>query len=336
MDPEIAQRYSEDILGEAERRYGIDADQIQLLDGFESYIFEFSRPDGNFILRLGHDLRRKKAHILSEVAWINYLADGGASVAKAIHSTRGELVEFIDDNQDGAFLATAFIRAPGTHPTKEQWNHRLFDAWGRLLGRIHTLSKEYIPANPEYKRYEWDSVENMKVSDWLSPTDEVIQRRFNELMDYLHCLGTDRENYGMIHQDAHAGNFFVDQDYRITLFDFDDCVYGWFIYDIAMVLFYALMGYENDPDFIEAFTINFLRGYFQENVINPIWFREIPFFLKLREIDLYAQIHFAFGGFNNINDRWCQNYVRGRKQRIEEEIPYINFNWELFAKHIKA
>ena len=43
----------------------------------------------------------------------------------------------------------------------------------------------------------------------------------------------------MIHQDAHLGNLFVDDNYTLTLFDFDDCVYGHFIYDIAMVLFYS-------------------------------------------------------------------------------------------------
>ena len=335
MDPEIVRRYSEEILGEVGKRYGIETDRLHLLDGFESYIFEFSRSDGNFILRLSHSLRRNRSDIQGEVEWINYLAEGGAGVAKAIQSIRGELVEFVDDNQDGAFLATAFIKAPGNHPTKAQWNPRLFDAWGRLVGQIHALSKTYVPSSEEYKRYEWNSAENMQVSEWLSPADEVVQRKFKELMDYLQCLEMNCESYGMIHQDAHAGNFFVDQNYRITLFDFDDCVYGWFIYDIAMVLFYALMGHENDPEYIKMFTENFLRGYYHQNFIDPLWFREVPYFLKLREIDLYAQIYFAFGGFDNINDAWCQNYIRGRKQRIEEEIPYIDFNWDLFTKQFQ-
>ncbi len=57
----------------------------------------------------------------------------------------------------------------------------------------------------------------------------------------------------MIHQDAHTGNLFVDDDYTMTLFDFDDCVYGHFIYDIAMVLFYiAGWGGEDIPGFTRA------------------------------------------------------------------------------------
>jgi Ser/Thr protein kinase RdoA (MazF antagonist) len=327
MDPKIVQRYREDILDEAKSRFEIDADKIQLLDGFESYIYEFSREDGVFILRISHSLRRQKVHILGEVDWINYLAAGGAGVARAVVSKNGELVEFIEDRQGGFFMATAFRKAPGGPPSKEYWNPRLFQAWGRLLGRIHALTKDYVPTKPEWKRYEWDSAENMMVEDWLPPTDLLIREKFQGLMTHLQSFPKGRESYGLIHQDAHAGNFFVDPDYKITLFDFDDCVYSWFIYDIAMVFFYGLMGHENDQEHIETFCRHFMTGYRRENELDPSWLAEIPHFLKLREIDLYAQIYFAFGGFENVDDAWCQNYLKDRKRKIEADIPYIDFDW---------
>jgi len=103
-------------------------------------------------------------------------------------------------------------------------------------------------------------------------------------------LPKDRAGYGLIHQDAHGGNFFI-KDGAITLFDFDDCMYGWFIYDIAMVLFYAALGKEDMAAFTKTFMGDFLQGYAQENMLDPPWLPEIPHFLKLREIDLYAIIH---------------------------------------------
>ena len=79
-----------------------------------------------------------------------------------------------------------------------------------------------------------------------------------------------------MHQDAHGGNFFVDEAGNITLFDFDDCVYGHFIYDIAMVLFYAVMSdfEQRTPEF----CVPFFRGYRSENHLDPIWLSEIPHF----------------------------------------------------------
>jgi Ser/Thr protein kinase RdoA (MazF antagonist) len=327
MDPEIAKRYNDDILLQTMERFDIPSGKIELLDGFESFIYTFSRDDGDFILRIGHSLRRTQELIQGEVDWINYLAAGGAGVAKAIKSKKGNLIETIDDQQGEFFMATAFAKAPGGPPTSNLYNQDLFQSWGRLLGRIHALTKDYQPADPAWKRGEWDSPSNMLVKEWLPPSEALILAEFRDLMNYLHTLPKDRESYGLIHQDAHAGNFYVDENYQITLFDFDDCVYSWFIYDIAMVLFYGLMGHENDPDYIEYFCRHFLKGYRHENHLDSKWLAEIPHFLKLREIDLYAQILFSFGGADHIDDPWCQRYMKGRKQRIENGLPTIQFNW---------
>jgi Ser/Thr protein kinase RdoA (MazF antagonist) len=327
MDPEIAKRFNDKILCETMDRFGIKPEKIKLLDGFESFIYYFSRDDGEFILRIGHSLRRTQELIQAEVDWINYLAAGGASVAKAVHSKNNQLVEYIDDNQGEHFLATAFVKAPGESPSGDMWNEVLFHAWGCLLGKIHALSKDYEPADPAWRRDEWDSPGNMLVEAWLSPLETVVLKKFQELMRYLRTLPKGPENYGLIHQDAHAGNFFVDENYKITLFDFDDCVYSWYIYDIAMVLFYGLMGHKDDPAHIQNFCRHFFQGYQQENNLDPKWLAEIPYFLKLREIDLYAQILFSFGGHELIDDPWCQYYMKGRKHRIEMGLPYIDFDW---------
>jgi len=334
MDPEIVKRYNDDIQFKTMERFDIAPEKIKLLDGFESYIYTFSREDGDFILRIGHSLRRTRELIQGEVDWINYLAAGGAGVAEAILSKNGILVEYIDDQQGEFFMATAFVKASGGPPSNELYNQDLFQSWGRLLGRIHALSKSYQPADPRWKREEWDSPGNMLVEAWLPPSDTMALAKFRELMGHLSTLPKDRESYGLIHQDAHAGNFFVDENYKITLFDFDDCVYSWFIYDIAMVLFYGLMGHEDDPAYIEHFCRHFLRGYRGENNLDPKWLAEIPHFLKLREIDLYAQILFSFGGADKIDDPWCQYYMKGRKQKIESGAPTIQFNWNSLSTNL--
>lgn len=96
MEKEIRNRFNETILAEARQRYGIAADQITLLDGFESFMYEYAQDGGAYILRLGHSRRRSPEMIRGEVDWINYLAAGGAGVARAVLSANGELVEEIN------------------------------------------------------------------------------------------------------------------------------------------------------------------------------------------------------------------------------------------------
>ncbi len=108
-------------------------------------------------------------------------------------------------------------------------------------------------------------------------------------------------------------------------------MYGWFIYDIAMVLFYAALGKEDMAAFTKTFMGDFLQGYAQENMLDPPWLPEIPHFLKLREIDLYAIIHRSFD-VENIDDPWCARYMAGCKEKIEENVPFIEFDWGTLVK----
>jgi Ser/Thr protein kinase RdoA (MazF antagonist) len=332
MDPKIAQRYNDSILHEAMGRFGIQENEIQLLDGFESFMYEFYRPgDGEFILRVGHSRRRNPEMIAGEVDWINYLAQGGANVSRAILSTKGNLVEPIDDGEGEQFLATAFIKARGGPSWEAELPPNFTEHYGSVLGRIHRLTKDYVPAQAAWRRPEWDSPGNLELADWLPASETVALQKFQDLMGFFEDLPKDRESYGLIHQDAHAGNFFVHEG-QITLFDFDDCVYGWFIYDIAMVFFYELMGHESDPAHIQKFTSAFLRGYSLENKLDPRWLAALPYFLKLREIDLYALIHRSFD-LDSL-DPWCARYMAGRKEKIENEVPYIEFDWDSLAEFL--
>jgi amicoumacin kinase len=294
MDPKIIKRYNDDILCEAMQRYGIRKNEIKLMDGFESFMYEFHRPqEGEFILRISHSRRRTPQMIAGEVDWINYLAQGGANVARAILSKQGKLVEAVDDGHGEQFLATAFIKARGGPSDETEWTAEFFRHYGQVIGRMHALTKDYTLSQPSWRREDWDAPGNLDIEKWMPASETIALQKFQELMSHLVTLPKDRDSYGLIHQDAHGGNFFVHEG-QITLFDFDDCVYSWFIYDIAMVLFYTAMFKGDMSAYTEMFMRDFLRGYSQENKLDPIWLVELPYFLKLREIDLYAMIHFSF------------------------------------------
>lgn len=327
MEFEIKSRYDDRILQEAMRRYDIAPDQITLLDGFESFMYAYSRNGDDYILRVGHSLRRTPDLIRGEVEWINHLAAGGAGAARGVHSQAGELVEVIDDGHGGQFLVTAFAKAPGHPPRDEDWTPALYEKYGRLLGRIHALSKEYTPSDPAIRRHEWDHPQNNDGLRWLPAGETILRAKFQQILDYLATLPRDAEGYGLIHQDAHSGNFFVTEDGQITLFDFDDCVYGWYVYDIAMVVFYMVTNHPDPSGLIKAFWPHFWAGYCAENTLDPRWLAEIPHFLKLREIDLYALQFRSFEDIEHIDHPWSARYMDGRKARIENDIPVVAFDF---------
>lgn len=333
MDPKIKAKFNETILQQAMQRYAIAPDQIQLLDGFESFIYGFTHDNHDYILRLGHSDRRSVALIHGEVDWLNYLADGGATVARAVLSQNGDLVEQIVDGQGGHWLATAFVKAPGRPPQKEDWTPDFAERYGRLLGKIHALSRHYRLTNPAWKRPEWDDPVMEDVQQHLPASEAVAAAQYQAVRTYLQSLPKTGDSYGMVHFDAHGGNFFVDETGRLTLFDFDDCGYCWFAYDIAMALFYRVTGRDDAEKLTSEFMPPFLRGYCQETSLDPYWLIQLPFFLKQREIDLYALIHRSFD-VEKLTDPWCLRFMHDRKRRIEQDVPYIDYDFATLARYL--
>jgi Ser/Thr protein kinase RdoA (MazF antagonist) len=327
MEERIKNRFSHEILSQALDLYHIDPDQIQVLDGFESFIYKFDSDDRQGILRISHSIRRSPELILGELDWIHYLFIKGASVARPLQSIKNNFVEKIDDKAGGSFLAAAFERAEGEPHRGDEWSDVLLFEYGKLLGLIHQLSQKYQPADPAWTRPAWDDPTMLDVEAFIPKGEVRILELYKELCQYLNELPQDEDSYGLIHQDAHRGNFFVNKQGRITLFDFDDCVYSWYINDIALVLFYAVMG-QDDPDrFIPKFLSGFLPGYFSHFSLDSAWFKEIPHFMKLREIDLYAVIHRSFD-VANLQDPWCRWYMNGRKEKLEAKLPYLDFDFQ--------
>ena len=122
-------------------------------------------------------------------------------------------------------------------------------------------------------------------------------------------------------------NFFVDEQGHITLFGFDDCVHGHFAYDVAMALFYAVTNREDAEEFAPQFWEPFWRGYCAENHLGAAWLEEIPHFMKLREIDLYAVLTRDYSPEDWAEDDWISTYMNGRLQRIEQGVPYISMTF---------
>ena len=124
------------------------------------------------------------------------------------------------------------------------WTPTLYETYGRLLGSMHALAKHYQPAELAWKRPEWDDDSMEFVERYLPASEAVAKKKYQALCDHLHSLPKDTTSYGLIHQDVDGNNFFVDEAGAITLFDFDECAYSWFINDIAIALFYIVMDAE--------------------------------------------------------------------------------------------
>jgi Ser/Thr protein kinase RdoA (MazF antagonist) len=323
MEQRIKKLFNTSILEAALDRFDVNRDDCTELDGFESFIFRVTRDERRYVLKISHGSRRSRDMILGEVDFINYLGDNGLMISRAIPSRDDALVEVLPARQ-GYFTAIMYEHAPGTFAQREDWNAALFVTMGLYLGKLHALSKTYAPV----KRLRPTIFEESGplLRDFIPRQDAVVRHKADEIMAHFHHLPQDGDGYGLIHVDFHRGNFFLHEG-AVWLFDFDDCQYSWFAHDIAMALFYALphdCSAEQDVADGHNFLSKFLSGYYQENELERNWLQEIPSFLKLRELELYAAINRSLD-LNDL-DPWTASFMDRRRAKIEGDVPYFDLD----------
>lgn len=334
MELSVMQEFNEDIINEAAERYGIEKEKLKFINDFENYIYEYEKNDKHYILRLTHSSHRSENLVNGELDWISYLHKNNVNVCNPVLSNNNKLVERIEAN-NSYFLVTAFDKAKGEHADRNKgllWNSIVFEKWGQTVGRMHALTKNYSPSKEQYKRFEISEDDLYKNGGtYINIYGEKFSQKHMNLMKWYNSLRRDNNSYGLIHTDVHQGNFFV-YDNNITVFDFDDCAYSFFVNDIAIVLFYVIWGMpstDNKVKFSEEFLKHFMRGYNMENSLEAYWFDAIPKLLKLRELIVFEVLNKKWD-LNNLNERQS-SLLKDMKSKIENDIPFLDMDFSRFS-----
>ncbi|WP_186445608.1 phosphotransferase enzyme family protein [Paenibacillus cremeus] len=312
------------IVQAAANAFGLDSNLLAYVGGNVNEIYQHPAQNGYpaRVLRLSNQQFRSELEAVAELHFMNYLFENGVSVPKIFPSKAGQWVENVTEGHH----ASVFSQAPGRIPTDEDWNPKLFIQWGRILGQMHLLTQSYLPLK-EIKRKPWSE------DPWMDlmrlPTEETIARqKAAELLSWLHTLPTDSKNYGLIHSDLHSKNIFVTEDGTVTAFDFDDCLYHWFAYDIAIILYLAILRFNRQAqaqasgardDQVAWFLDSFLKGYQEMLPIDPWWLQAIPKFLSLRRLSDFHFLHQRYD-WNTVEGELKTTWLR-MKAEIEADEP---------------
>ena len=242
METAVEALFGEHILKEAAERFGLTLGSSKKLGDFENYVFEMDRGGEACIMRLTHSSHRSETDVQAELDWISFLVTEGLEIPMSFLSLQHTMTERIQTG-DSYFTVCLFQKAEGHQPDFQNpidWNLDLIWRWGAITGRMHEATRRYkVPAGRTH-RMKWDDDELLQEADqYIAAGDEFVFERLNEVLEQIRSLPCEQDSYGLIHTDIHPRNFFVDEG-SITVFDFDDCAYNWFIHDVAIPLYYSL------------------------------------------------------------------------------------------------
>ncbi len=338
---EIALICEQKVLDAAAALFGTSKESLGKFGDYEgcaNLVYRYEVDGQPRVLRISYRPDRTVERVQAELHFVNYLAEGGVRVSVPVPSGNGNLLEVIPA-AGIPFIAVSFVRGRGVRVPDNGYRYRegvsldeYFQNWGQVLGQMHRLAKTYQPVSRIVKRpewHEWEYYNGFPYGERLP----IIKEKYGQLLSELHALPKDSDSYGLLHNDFNDGNFTVDyENGNITVFDFDDCCYFWFMYDLACAweggigrtMFRPL---DERKAFMDRYMDQVLTGYTRENSLTGEWLDRLPLFLRL--IQMQELMHFA--QYLDEPDDELQAELRYKITCIEKDIPYLGFFDPVFS-----
>ncbi len=322
----VAKYFSQEIAKQAAAFYGTEFSKLKLLRDNVSVIYGFKKEGKEYILRIIHSSTDSKEKILAEVDWLHYLQKGGANIAMPVESIHGNLLEVIPAG-DTYFTAVKFNKALGEKVEQRNWKPEVFKETGRVTGKIHRLTKAYVPAANILRKQDCIEVDATRAEKYFKGKHPDMLENLYKTLEKVNKLPRDRDSYGLVHNDINRGNMFIDKG-KICLFDSADCAYTWFVTDIALTLFYAVQYKMQEPQnlipHIGEFMSNYWSGYLTENKIPEGQIEFIPTLMTLKAIFVYNHL-LEIWDVNKM-DHVQKNYYEKIYTFSHEGFDFINVN----------
>jgi Ser/Thr protein kinase RdoA (MazF antagonist) len=195
-----------------------------------------------YILRVSHAHWRSFEDVLFEMALLDFLYHRSLPVAHPLKTTDGRWVVVVNA-PEGPRYVTLMTYAPGEVPIGD-FDQTQSTRLGQILAKIHLTSQDFAPIverRPLDLAHLVDqSLEIILPQVQNSATIGVLQATAQDLHDALRSLPQTAPFWVVCWGDPHSGNVHCTEDQQMTLFDFDQCGYGWRAFDVAKFLQMAL------------------------------------------------------------------------------------------------
>ena len=285
-------------------RWGVGDCEPEIVKYRENAVFRVVAADGrDAVLRVHRHGYHSDAGLRSELAWMEALHAEGIDVAAVIPSAAGERFERVEGAgvpeprqvdmltwKPGIPIGTL---EDGLNPAITNV-HAVFVGVGRLCARLHNQTESWaLPAG--FTRHAWDC-EGLVGPDPLwgrfweaaalgAEERRLIERARTRADEALTAYGRSPRRYGLIHADFNLDNMLLDGD-RVIPLDFDDCGFGWHLFDLATVWTIYL-----GSDVAEAIRAGVVEGYRSARDLPDEELAHMPLFELVRAFSYLGWVH---------------------------------------------
>jgi Ser/Thr protein kinase RdoA (MazF antagonist) len=268
----------------------------RLINVSENATYLVEAPGGHkSILRVHRENYHTRRAIECELAWLDALSAESIVTTPGYYTGKnGSVIQEAraDGLADPRFLVL-FKFVEGEAPDESGDMSAGYENLGAIAAKCHLHAISWDKPEP-FERLIWDVDAVFGASptwgNWRDAPEvtedvcDVLERVETTIRERLAAYGKSPERYNLIHADMRLANLLVD-DNGTRLIDFDDCGYGWLMYDFAAAISFI----EDDPRIPDC-KAAWLKGYQSVRSLDPEDLVEIDTFVMLRRMALLAWI----------------------------------------------
>jgi Ser/Thr protein kinase RdoA (MazF antagonist) len=205
------------------------------------------QPDYYYILRIYRPNKQDLSSINSELTWLNWLRQkANLAVPETIPAKNANLAVSAELASIPEPRYCAIFRwLPGKF-LGAALNTKAIKLVGTFLANLHIHSRQFTPPNNFTRPYfDEDGLFGSPPFSLFPETKSLVSQNNLLILDKaakiirekLKILDKKPKSFGLIHGDLNFSNCKFYQG-KIQVFDFDDCGWGYYIYDLAVTLYY--------------------------------------------------------------------------------------------------
>ena len=279
--------------------YGWTNVRCQLIKGTMRDVYEVWADQEHAVFCLYRQGERSKSEIEAELEITRHLHKHQFSVPMPIHLQSGDVV-FSLHQPEGVRYGVMITFMSGK-PIGRKFNSEVGGFVGRFLASAHhALSRLTAPLDRPILDLRTELTAAIDAVQDATPYRqndvEHLRLASNTLLQKI-PLTPQTSPYGLIHGDIIPSNILIDAD-GLTLLDFDLCMYGWQLYDVASMLV-EIAYWEMGTAVEEAF----LRSYQGERPLTELEWVVLPMLQSVRcilslgtparHIDTWGRVYFS-------------------------------------------
>ncbi len=306
--------------------YDFDESSLdEMLDDFRissNAVYPFrsgSDPREVRFLRLSPKEEKSLDEVMSEVRLICWLNERGFPAMKPVPMKNGRLADAIA-TEWGEYNVSCFECVEGDDLEDVGFTPEIARGYGRSLGRLHALLKEYPAANERGDYADMMNTAEARMKLYGAP--DFMLTELESVRAELSALPKTKDNFGIVHFDYEPDNVFYDSETGVySAIDFDDAMRCWFALDIQRALD-AMDEMTDEPD-SGAASAEFLAGYREACALTDFDESTIPLMRRLVLIKKYTTLLHVMSEATQDEPDWLvelKEKLNGRLRWVESTV----------------